>query len=203
MKQNIKQMSEDKEYYTTIHTAKLLGVSVRTVQLWVENGTLEAWKTAGGHRRIVAQSVDDYIQRQTTSNSGSSDNKRVLVVEDNPTVCKFYEAAIKSWDLPIDVVVKQNGFDGLVEIGRQTPDLLIADIYMPGMDGLQMIRSLYKSEQMASDRIIVISGLSSEEISERGGVPADIQFFNKPVNVEALKACMLSKLSLSVSGAVA
>lgn len=196
-------MSENKEYYTTIQTAKLLGVSVRTVQLWVENGTLEAWKTAGGHRRIVAQSVDDYIQRQTTSNSGSSDNKRVLVVEDNPTVCKFYEAAIKSWDLPIDVVVKQNGFDGLVEIGRQTPDLLIADIYMPGMDGLQMIRSLYKSEQMASDRIIVISGLSSEEISERGGVPADIQFFNKPVNVEALKACMLSKLSLSVSGAVA
>ena len=74
---------------------------------------------------------------------------------------------------------------------------------MPGMDGLQMIRSLYKSEQMASDRIIVISGLSSEEISERGGVPADIQFFNKPVNVEELKACMLSKLSLSVSGAVA
>ena len=196
-------MSENKEYYTTIQTAKLLGVSVRTVQLWVENGTLEAWKTAGGHRRIVAQSVDDYIQRQTTSNSGSSDNKRVLVVEDNPTVCKFYEAAIKSWDLPIDVVVKQNGFDGLVEIGRQTPDLLIADIYMPGMDGLQMIRSLYKSEQMASDRIIVISGLSSEEISERSGVPADIQFFNKPVNVEALKACMLSKLSLSVSGAVA
>lgn len=196
-------MSENKEYYTTIQTAKLLGVSVRTVQLWVENGTLEAWKTAGGHRRIVAQSVDDYIQRQTTSNSGSSDNKRVLVVEDNPTVCKFYEAAIKSWDLPIDVVVKQNGFDGLVEIGRQTPDLLIADIYMPGMDGLQMIRSLYKSEQMASDRIIVISGLSSEEISERGGVPADIQFFNKPVNVEVLKACMLSKLSLSVSGAVA
>ncbi|MBX2850039.1 MAG: response regulator [Acidiferrobacterales bacterium] len=190
-------MSENKEYYTTIQTAKLLGVSVRTVQLWVENSTLEAWKTAGGHRRIVAQSVDDYIQRQSTSNTAKADSKRILIVEDNPTVCKFYEAAIKSWNLPIDVIVKQDGFDGLVEIGRQTPDLLIADIYMPGMDGLQMIRSLYKSEQMASDRIIVISGLSSEEIAERGGVPSDVQFFNKPVNVEALKSGVLSKLSLS------
>ena len=192
-------MNTQKEYYTTIETAKLLGVSVRTVQLWVENGTLEAWKTAGGHRRIVAQSVDDYIQNQTTSGSSTTQLKRILIVEDNPTVCKFYEAAIKSWKLPIDIVVKQDGFDGLVEIGRQTPDLLIADIYMPGMDGLQMIRSLYKSEQMASDRIIVISGLSSEEIAERGGVPADIQFFNKPVNVEALKSCVLAKLSLSAT----
>jgi len=189
-------MSENKEYYTTIQTAKLLGVSVRTVQLWVENGTLEAWKTAGGHRRIVAQSVDDYIRKQSTSSSGQSEIKRLLIVEDNPTVCKFYEAAINSWNLPIEVVVRQDGFDGLVEIGRQTPDLLIADIYMPGMDGLQMIRSLYKSEQMASNRIIVISGLSSEEIADRGGVPTDIQFFNKPVNVEALKSCVLSKLSL-------
>jgi len=54
----------EKTYYTTIETAKLLGVSVRTVQLWVENGSLEAWKTAGGHRRIVASSVDDYMLRQ-------------------------------------------------------------------------------------------------------------------------------------------
>ena len=117
-------------------------------------------------------------------------------------MCKFYEAAIKSWKLPIDVIIKPDAFDGLIEIGRHTPDLLIADIYMPGMDGLQMIRSLYKSEQLASDRIIVISGLSPQEITERGGVPTDIQFFNKPVNVEALKACMMSKLSLHVDASV-
>lgn len=195
-------MSINKEYYTTIQTSKLLGVSVRTVQLWVENGTLEAWKTAGGHRRIVAKSVDDYILKQTAGNSNTS-SKRILIVEDNPTVCKFYEAAIKSWNLPIEIVIKQDGFDGLVEIGRQTPDLLIADIYMPGMDGLQMIRSLYKSEQMASDRIIVISGLTSEEITERGGVPADVTFFHKPVNVEALKSSILSKLSLSLQQQIA
>ena len=192
-------MSDKKEYYTTIETAKMLGVSVRTVQLWVENGTLDAWKTAGGHRRIVAKSVDDYISNQSTPSTTKAGLKRILIVEDNPTVCKFYEAAIKSWGLPIEAIVKQDGFDGLVEIGRKTPDLLIADIYMPGMDGLQMIRSLYKSEQIASDRIIVISGLSSDEIAERGGVPSGVQFFNKPVDVEALKQSVLAKLSLSAN----
>lgn len=186
----------DKEFYSTIEAAKLLGVSVRTVQLWVENGSLDAWKTAGGHRRIVANSVDDYINANQTSSSGNSNKMRVLVVEDNPTVSKFYEAAIKSWGQPIDVVTKKDGFDGLVEIGRQVPDVLISDIYMPGMDGLQMIRSLYKSELLPIERIIIISGLSQENITERGGIPSGIDFFAKPVNVEQLKQAVFSKLSI-------
>jgi len=193
---------QDKEFYSTIEAAKLLGVSVRTVQLWVESGSLEAWKTAGGHRRIVANSVDDYISKQRTSEVTAAGNKKVLIVEDNPTVSKFYEAAIKSWQLSLDVVVKQDGFEGLIEIGKSAPDLLIADIYMPGMDGLQMIRSLYKSEMMSGDRIIVISGLSEDSIVERGGIPSDVTFFPKPINVEQLKSAVLTKLGLAQSEAM-
>jgi len=188
---------KDKEFYSTIEAAKLLGVSVRTVQLWVENGSLEAWKTAGGHRRIVAKSVDDYIRANQTSAPDSSNKMRVLVVEDNPTVSKFYEAAIKSWEQSIEVVTKNDGFEGLVEIGRKVPDVLISDIYMPGMDGLQMIRSLYKSDLLSSDKIIVISGLSKDSIAERGGIPSGVDFFEKPIDVEQLKRAVFSKLSIS------
>lgn len=192
----------DKTHYTTIQAAKLLGVSVRTVQLWVESGALDAWKTAGGHRRIAASSVDNYIAQHQNKLSPANDVKRLLIVEDNPTICKFYEAAIKSWNLPIHITVKQDGFDGLIEIGRKKPDLLIADIYMPGMDGLQMIRSLYKSEQLTSEQIIVISGLSTESIAERGGIPSDIDFFTKPVDVERLKQTLIHKLNIAVPDTV-
>jgi len=43
---------------TTREAAELLGVSLRTVQLWVDSGVLQAWKTAGGHRRVSRQSID-------------------------------------------------------------------------------------------------------------------------------------------------
>jgi len=189
---------QNKEYYSTIEASKLLGVSVRTVQLWVENGSLEAWKTPGGHRRIVASSVDDYINGNQAKPVApqTSDNMRILIVEDNPIVSKFYEAAINSWGQTIDVVSKKDGFEGLVEIGKQSPDLLISDIYMPGMDGLQMIRHLYKSEQLASDRIIIISGLDKESIIERGGIPSDITFFEKPIEIQQLKHAIFQKLSI-------
>ncbi|PJO39056.1 DNA-binding protein, partial [Delftia acidovorans] len=45
-------------HYTTAEVAKLLGMAVRSVQLMVDRGDLEAWKTPGGHRRITRASVE-------------------------------------------------------------------------------------------------------------------------------------------------
>lgn len=49
------------DFCTTREAAKMLGMSVRTAQIWVENGTLLAWKTGGGHRRISIESVQRVI----------------------------------------------------------------------------------------------------------------------------------------------
>lgn len=199
-------MTTIKPYYTTIEAAKLLGVSVRTIQLWVENNALEAWKTAGGHRRIRTESVLQKLKEQDPnyvspeqSETKDDKRKRILVVEDNPTVSTFYKAAIESWGLNLQVEIANDGFQGLVKIGRSSPDLLITDIYMPGMDGLQMIQSLYKSKLMAGERMIVISGLDNESIQERGGIPNDVLFFRKPIDIEALKSSIYKILNLSAS----
>lgn len=191
-------MTTTKQYYSTIEVAKLLSVSVRTVQLWVESGVLEAWKTAGGHRRIVADSVVKLMNKQSGVEEAEPEvtAKRILIVEDNLTIMKFYEAAIESWGQPIEVISAVDGFAGLIEIGRSKPDLIITDIYMPGMDGLQMIRSLHKTEFLTPEQIVVISGLPDAEINERGGVPQGIDFFRKPVDLDKLKKVISKKLNL-------
>lgn len=49
----MKESAIKKSFCTTREAAGLLGVSVGTVQLWVESGLLQAWKTSGGHRRVA------------------------------------------------------------------------------------------------------------------------------------------------------
>lgn len=61
----------DGDYLTTREAAELLGVALRTAQLWVEAGTLRAWKTAGGHRRITRESVNALLARQVAAKSGT------------------------------------------------------------------------------------------------------------------------------------
>lgn len=55
-------MGDSNAVLTTAKAAQLLGVSTRTVQLWVESGQLPSWKTPGGHRRIPRQAVLSLIE---------------------------------------------------------------------------------------------------------------------------------------------
>lgn len=49
------------ETCTTRQAAEALGVALRTAQLWTESGRLRAWKTEGGHRRILVASVKELL----------------------------------------------------------------------------------------------------------------------------------------------
>jgi excisionase family DNA binding protein len=66
---------------TTAKAADLLGVSVRTAQLWVESGRLPSWKTPGGHRRIPRQAVLGLIDKRETADIGMRAYAMILAGE--------------------------------------------------------------------------------------------------------------------------
>ena len=90
------------DYCSTKEAAATLGVSHRTVQLWVENGTLQAWRTAGGHRRITVESVNRLVDGRRLAIAGHAPSapgvpsvpapsgRRVLVVDDDPLMLRLY-----------------------------------------------------------------------------------------------------------------
>lgn len=175
-------------FCTTREAARILGISVRTAQLWVENGMLEAWKTEGGHRRISLESV----QRLRKSNSGGgrdggSEPLKILVIEDDNTLLRLYKLRIEAWKLPVTVVTAHSGFEGLILIGRLSPDLLITDLSMPEFDGFSLVRSLDRSSYREGMEIIIVTGLDGDAIAEAGGLPEDIPVLKKPVPFAELR----------------
>lgn len=189
----MKRTGQANSYLTTREAAESLGVSLRTAQLWVENGQLDAWKTDGGHRRISRASVQRLLDGSSPAGTSdifappSPERIRVLVVEDDSILLKLYKTVIASWNMPIDVITAGNGIDGLIRVGKDAPDLMITDLSMPGMDGIQLIRLLAASSFREGLEIVVVTGLDKHQIDALGGLPTDITLFSKPVPFVQLK----------------
>ncbi|MBD8543315.1 MAG: response regulator [Massilia sp.] len=188
------------DYCSTKEAAAVLGVSHRTVQLWVESGTLQAWRTAGGHRRITLESVNRLVEGRRIAIAAhapppaapvasASSTRRVLVVDDDPLMLRLYELEMAGWGMDLNVVKANNGFEALIRIGEERPDLLVSDLNMPGMDGFRMIRTLREDSGSAGMSMIVVSGLDRATIKAMG-LPADIPVFPKPVPFGELRAAV-------------
>ena len=183
---------------TTQKAAEILGISVTSVQQLVEAGVIEAWKTKGGHRRIPLAAVEAYKgnpgqqgQDQRTARASrpapSGRPPSILVIEDNPIERALYEKQIGSWGLQASLRFCENGYQALMEIARDQPDILLADIIMEGIDGYEVIRTILSDPLLADMHIAMLSSLTPEELEERGGVPPGVVFFAKPVNYDELR----------------
>jgi len=191
-------MDNDVAYVSSREAADLLGISLRTAQLWVENGVLVAWKTPGGHRRILLSSVQQVLaERSKITQPGIASAKlRVVVVEDDPDLSTLLKLTISQVNENVDVICAKDGFEGLVLIGQSHPDVVITDLNMPGMDGFRMIRALGGGEN-APRQIVVITALSRIDIQERGGLPDGVSVLEKPVSLAAIEALIRAEYEVA------
>ena len=174
---------------STTEAAQLLGVSNTTVQIMVERGDLQAWKTRGGHRRISLESLEraKEMRQARRGGHGESDTVTVLIAEDEPELRGLYETTIRRWGYPIRVLVATDGMDALLLIERNRPEVLITDLLMRPMDGFQMLKMLRERAEFNTMTIIVITGLSDDEIQRNGGVPKGTALYRKPVPFDKLQ----------------
>lgn len=176
-------------YLTTREAAKLLNVSVRTAQHWVERGLLSSWKTEGGHRRILRSSALDVLkaQQDKTEQDAAPYSMPLVIVEDDASLVQLYRAHISRWPFPVTVYVAPNGYEGLVLVGEIRPRMLVCDLRLPGVNGFNIVRGLCEIQRFKEMGIVVISGLPGPEIDAHGGLPARVHVMGKPVDFARLQ----------------
>lgn len=185
-----------KNYLTTREAAKLLRISVRSAQQWVERGRLVGWKTEGGHRRISFNSVQKLLRQQQPEKEKAAPLS-VLIVEDDAALVRLYRLNLSTWPVDIALYVAANGYEGLVMVGEVSPRLLICDLRLPGVNGFQIIRSLCEIPRYRHLEIVVISGLSRPEIDAHGGLPERVRLLGKPIDFAALREIVVGLTAAS------
>src|SRR5262249_40024135 len=88
---------------------------------------------------------------------------RILLVEDNPHVVQMYRFALqKLGGVPFDVDVARDGHEALRSLSARPADLVVADLRMPVLDGVEMLRRLRRDPAIASVPVMIISAADRE-----------------------------------------
>ena|GEM_PF-646323 len=119
--------------------------------------------------------------------------RRILVVEDSASTRSLVRAILEAPDFssavgPIEVTEAQSGFDAMRLLPRARYDLIITDINMPDVNGLELIHFIRRSEQYRSTPLVIISTQATERDVERGRKLGADAFVPKPFTAEALRA---------------
>lgn len=186
-----------RDFLTTRQAAAELGISLGTVQQMVENGTLEAWKTVGGHRRIARESLDAYLLRRQQLMPASSGLRAldIVVIEESAALQTLYRITADKWGLPLKLRIVDNAIDGLVQIGLEIPDILIADLALTGIDSVAMIRRLLANPDLARMDTIVISAVPLDTLPGGSSLPADVTVYSRPIPFHEIKGFVQARLT--------
>lgn len=91
----------------------------------------------------------------------TQEKKKIVVIEDEEDLVSMYKEILT--DAGFDVYTALNGSDGIKLVAEQHPALVLLDLMMPGMDGMQVLGQLKENpEKYGTGKVIILTNLSSE-----------------------------------------
>ena len=182
-------MFDNKQHLTTETVAELLEISSKAVSLWLENGVLVE-KYADNQVKILEESVQKILnikaRLKNLKINASQHSLRILIVEDDEDLSRLLQIAITDFDFPVDIQTASDGMEGLMMTSYYKPEIIVADINMPVIDGITMINSIIGTE-FEPKKFIVASALNAADILFKGGLPNIVQLIFKPYDFDVLK----------------
>ncbi|MBF0210297.1 MAG: response regulator [Desulfamplus sp.] len=110
----------------------------------------------------------------------------VLIVDDNPTNLSVLTEHLKTWGF--DFMVARNGESGIKKAIQGKPDLILLDIYMPGMDGFEVCHKLRSNPNTVQIPIIFLTANISQTDKIKGLDMGAVDYITKPFEAEEVLA---------------
>ena len=176
---------------STMQVAERCGVHYTTVRRWILEGNLPAYETPGGHLRVLDTDVHAFLEsRKLRGWRDLTGTLRVLVVDDDAA---FRESAKEFLGRQPNLRVRQaaDGFAAGRQVSEFQPHVIILDLLMAGMNGLNVCRNIKASPRSRQTRILVLTGYATSENIEKAKEAGADLCMAKPVGLDELHDAVL------------
>jgi len=173
-----------RSFFTTLDIGEICEVNPTTVQNWVKEKKLKAYLTPGGHRRVLREDLVSFMREfgMPIPAQLTDDRVSIVIVDDDEGVRNLLTSIIKGRADSIDVWTAESGVEALLLIGECKPDLVILDVMLPGMDGIEVCKKWKANPATSRVRIAAITGAHEPEIRARVLKAGADLFFTKPLD---------------------
>ena len=187
---------KNSKFLGTLKIARLCQVTPATVAHWIDQGYLKGHRTPTGHRRVESDDLALFLREHgmpvppELEREASDGREAVVVVEDDPSYRKMLQRAVESSELAVDLTVAPTGMDGLLEIGRAQPAVIVLDYTLPDLNAAQVVeRLLAPGRQLEAEVLIVTAGVAAEDVAslQRLGVKEIVE---KGKGIDAVMAAL-------------
>lgn len=144
---------------TSGQAARHCHVSPPTIKRWIKDGALAAVRTRGGHARIALEDFTAFLQQHgMPPYPPAPTGDRILIVDDEPEVLDLIADLLALHPRGFKLETATDGYEALIKVGAFKPSVLILDVRMPLLDGIQVCRRLKSDPATRHIRIIGITG---------------------------------------------
>ncbi|MDF1535450.1 MAG: response regulator [bacterium] len=113
--------------------------------------------------------------------------KRILIVEDNIVILTMQKQIFEMEGY--DIVTAQEGMDALKKVHEESPDVVLLDVNIPGMNGFELCRQIKEDPNLRRIIVVMISAVYySDEDAKKGMAMGADAYFTKPYENEVLQS---------------
>ncbi|QDT69877.1 Alkaline phosphatase synthesis transcriptional regulatory protein PhoP [Planctomycetes bacterium MalM25] len=192
-----------KTVFTTGEAAKICKVSQQTIIRCFDSGQLKGFRVPGSRfRRIPRDQLYSFMRDNgIPTDALDSGRRKLLIVDDDVDLVDLLVDHFER-DGRFDVRSVNNGFGAGMQIKEFRPDLVVLDVMLPDINGMEVCQLVRSDKSMDDVKIICISGMVEEDrIQKLRDAGAD-DFMKKPFDVDTLLArvCQLLEVEPASAG---
>ncbi len=197
-----------RRFFTTSEVARYCAVTNDGVLKWIKSGKLRAFATPGGHYRVTSDDFRAFLQEydipvDESFFRGDQRERTVLVVDDEQDIREFIKRVLGDMHDDLKIEDASDGYEAGIKVGSLHPDLVIMDVMMPRVDGLQLCKSIRDNPDTRGIKVLAITGFPEHDTIKRMYEAGADLCLIKPLQFEHFRLEVMRLLSEVARGSVA